>query len=97
MSGRAPIVTARFQRARRRVKDRADDAPPGRGDDGLFSPSEFSPSEGAHHNAGGFASTWPEWAFGIARDSLLYGKKVWVLANGDPFGSNLVNVLLYAP
>jgi hypothetical protein len=48
-------------------------------------------------NAGGYASTWPEWAFEIAKDALLTGKKIWVLANGDPFGSNLVNVLLYAP
>ncbi|WP_433292060.1 hypothetical protein ACQP2F_27010 [Actinoplanes sp. CA-030573] len=48
-------------------------------------------------NGGGYASTWPEWAFAIARDALLNDKKVWVLANGDPFGGNLVNVLLYAP
>jgi hypothetical protein len=45
----------------------------------------------------GYASAWPAWAFGIAKDALLSGKKVWVLSNGDPFGSNLVTVLLYAP
>lgn len=46
---------------------------------------------------GGFASTWPDWAFEIAKDALLNNIKVWVLANGDPFGSNLTQVLLYAP
>jgi hypothetical protein len=46
---------------------------------------------------GGFASVWPEWAFEIARDALLHNIKVWVIANGDPFGSNLTTVLLYAP
>jgi hypothetical protein len=46
---------------------------------------------------GGYASAWPEWAFGIAEEALLAGKKVWVLSNGDPFGSNLTSVLLYAP
>jgi hypothetical protein len=46
---------------------------------------------------GGFASTWPQWAFEIAKDALLNNVKVWVIANGDPFGSNLTQVLLYAP
>jgi hypothetical protein len=45
----------------------------------------------------GFASTWPQWAFEIAKDALLNNVKVWVIANGDPFGSNLTQVLLYAP
>jgi hypothetical protein len=45
----------------------------------------------------GYASSWPDWAFAIARDALLNNIKVWVLANGDPFGSNLTQVLLYAP
>jgi hypothetical protein len=47
--------------------------------------------------AGGFASTWPEWALQIARDALLHNVKVWVLSDGSPFGSNLTQVLLYAP
>jgi hypothetical protein len=45
----------------------------------------------------GWASTWPAWAYEIARDALLYNKKVWVLSNGDPFGPNITSVLLYAP
>lgn len=45
----------------------------------------------------GYASTWPEWAFDLAKDALLYGKKVWVISDGSPFGSNLSQVLLYAP
>jgi hypothetical protein len=46
---------------------------------------------------GGYASSWPQWAFSIARDALLHNTKVWVIANGDPFGSNLTQVLLYRP
>ena len=46
---------------------------------------------------GGFASTWPQWAFDIAKDALINNIKVWVLANGNPFGSNLTQVLLYRP
>ena len=46
---------------------------------------------------GGFASAWPQWAYAIARDALINNIKVWVLANGDPFGSNLTQVLLYRP
>jgi hypothetical protein len=46
---------------------------------------------------GGYASAWPEWAYEIARDAMLHTVKVWVLSDGDPFGSNLSLVLLYAP
>lgn len=46
-------------------------------------------------NAGGYSSTWPQWAFELAKLSLLHGKKLYVIANGDPFGSNLVQVLLF--
>jgi hypothetical protein len=46
---------------------------------------------------GGFASSWPQWAFDIAKDALLNNVKVWVIANGDPFGQNLTQVLLYKP
>jgi hypothetical protein len=45
----------------------------------------------------GFSSVWPEWAFAIAKDALLNNIKVLVISNGDPFGSNLTQVLLYAP
>ena len=45
-------------------------------------------------NGGGFSSAWPQWAFSLAKDSLLANKRVWVGSNGDPFGSNLVFVLI---
>lgn len=44
----------------------------------------------------GFSSTWPQWAYEIAKDSLAADKRVWVGSDGDPFGSNLVFVLMYA-
>jgi hypothetical protein len=43
---------------------------------------------------GGFSSVWPQWAFELAKDALLGGKRLWVASNGDPFGSNLVFVLI---
>jgi hypothetical protein len=42
----------------------------------------------------GYSSAWPQWAFELAKDALLAGKDVWVIANGDPFGSNLLDVLI---
>lgn len=45
---------------------------------------------------GGFASSWPGWAFELAKSALLSNKRVWVISNGDPFGSNLLQVLLLA-
>ena len=45
---------------------------------------------------GGFSSTWPEWAFELAKAALLGARRVWVASNGDPFGSNLVFVLILA-
>jgi hypothetical protein len=45
---------------------------------------------------GGFSSTWPQWAFELAKAALLGSKKVWVASNGDPFGTNLVFVLILA-
>ena len=45
---------------------------------------------------GGFSSTWPQWAFELAKAALLGSKKVWVASNGDPFGTNLVFVLIMA-
>jgi hypothetical protein len=49
-----------------------------------------------NNSTGGFSSTWPEWAFESAKAALLAGKRVWVASNGDPFGSNLVFVLILA-
>src|SRR5262252_5987826 len=40
-------------------------------------------------SSGGFASIWPEWAFGVAEGALHFNKKVWVIYNNQPFGSNL--------
>ena len=42
---------------------------------------------------GGFSSQWPEWAFGVAEGALHFNKKVWVIYNNQPFGSNLIQVL----
>jgi hypothetical protein len=42
----------------------------------------------------GYASAWPQWAFGLAQAALLAGKDVLLVANGLPFGSNLLNVLI---
>jgi len=35
----------------------------------------------------------PEWAFGVAEGALHFNKKVWVIYNNQPFGSNLLQVL----
>jgi hypothetical protein len=42
----------------------------------------------------GYSSAWPQWAFELAKDALLAGKEVWVIANGDPFGTNLLDVFI---
>ena len=42
----------------------------------------------------GYSSTWPQWAFELAKSALLSGKQLWVIANGLPFGSNLLTVLI---
>jgi hypothetical protein len=47
-------------------------------------------------NNGGFSSSWPQWAFELAKAALLGNKKVWVASNGDPFGTNLVFVMILA-
>jgi len=44
-------------------------------------------------SSGGYASTWPEWAFGVAEATLHFNKKVWVMYSGSPFGANLLSVL----
>ena len=43
--------------------------------------------------SGGYASTWPEWAFGVAEGALHFNKKIWVIYTGQPFGSNLLQAL----
>jgi hypothetical protein len=47
-------------------------------------------------NGGGYASNWPAWAFEQAKLALTTGKRMWLLANGDPFGSNLINAMVMA-
>jgi hypothetical protein len=42
---------------------------------------------------GGFASTWPEWAFSVAEGALRFNKKVFVVYNNQPFGNNLLQAL----
>jgi hypothetical protein len=45
----------------------------------------------------GYSSAWPQWAFSLAKDALLGGgKSVWLITNGDPFGTNLLTVLILA-
>lgn len=43
--------------------------------------------------SGGYASTWPEWAYGVAEAALHANKKVWVIYTVTPFGTNLAQVL----
>jgi hypothetical protein len=43
----------------------------------------------------GYSSFWPQWAFGLAQSALLSGKSLFVVANGLPFGSNLLTVLIW--
>jgi len=44
----------------------------------------------------GYASDWPLWAFELAKTAMLASKQVLLLANGDPFGFNLVSVAILA-
>jgi hypothetical protein len=44
----------------------------------------------------GYGSAWPQWALGLAQAALLAGKEVLLVANGLPFGSNLLTVLILA-
>jgi hypothetical protein len=41
-------------------------------------------------NMTSYGSVWPEWAFTSARDALLRGKKLLVIADGEPYGFNLL-------
>ncbi len=47
-------------------------------------------------NGTGYSSVWPAWAFVLAKTALLYDKRLFIVANGDPFGQNLIQVLLLA-
>jgi hypothetical protein len=60
---------------------------------GQYASGEYAVQYNDDQN-GGFSSTWPQWAFELAQAALLGNKKVWVASNGDPFGSNLVFVLI---
>jgi hypothetical protein len=42
----------------------------------------------------GYSSAWPQWAAGPAQAALLAGKEVLLVANGIPFGYNLLDVLI---
>jgi hypothetical protein len=42
----------------------------------------------------GYYDLWPQWAFGLAQAALLAGKDVQLVANGVPFGANLLNVAI---
>lgn len=44
----------------------------------------------------GYNSIWPEWAYGVAESALHFNKKVFVLYNDQPLGSNLLEVLCWA-
>ena len=48
-------------------------------------------------NAGndGWSSDWPEWAFGQAQLALVNNLSILVISNGLPWGSNLVQVLVF--
>lgn len=43
-----------------------------------------------------YISGWPQWAFQLAQAALLGSKEILVVANGDPFGPNLVEVYIIA-
>lgn len=36
------------------------------------------------------AGEWPKWAYSVARDALLHGKRVQLVADGTPDGPNLL-------
>lgn len=43
----------------------------------------------------GYSSDWPRWAFELAKEALLNDKRLWVISNGEPWGRNLIQVLIY--
>lgn len=42
----------------------------------------------------GFGSSWEVWAFEIALQALIHDRKLLVVCNGDPVGTNLLAVTL---
>src|SRR5262245_4533164 len=46
----------------------------------------LAPARQVNISSGGFTSTWPEWAFGVAEGALHFNKKVWGIYNNQPFG-----------
>ena len=41
--------------------------------------------------SGGWSSNWPEWAYGVAEGALHFNRKVLVVYNNVPSGSNLLS------
>ncbi len=48
------------------------------------------------NNNTAYSSSWPAWAWEQAKLALSLNKRTVVLANGQPFGANLVQVLVMA-
>jgi hypothetical protein len=46
-------------------------------------------------NGGTFFSRWPQWAYEHAKLAKLHGKELWVIANGQPLGPNLLVVTIF--
>jgi len=42
----------------------------------------------------GYASSWPKWAFDLAKAALLSSKRVLIYSDGEPSGNNLAAVLI---
>lgn len=47
------------------------------------------------YNGASCSGGWPDWAFPIARECVLHGKKLWMIADGSPCGHNLIAVAIY--
>jgi hypothetical protein len=43
----------------------------------------------------GYASFWPGWAYELAKAAVLNGRRLFIIANGDPIGSNLSYVYIF--
>jgi hypothetical protein len=46
------------------------------------------------NGGGAYASQWPQWAFNLAQTALVSGRNVFLVANGEPIGDNLIEVWL---
>ena len=44
-----------------------------------------------------YTMRWPDWAFALAKDALLSDRRLFVMARGEPFGANLLEVHLLEP